>query len=70
MHDWVGIMLLIRIGDNIRSVMDKVIFEVLTGLVGRGVQKIVRNLNLALGKEVRVRELFWSVGAVGVDEEA
>lgn len=33
MHDWVGGMLLIRIGDNVRSVMDKLIFEVLIGQV-------------------------------------
>lgn len=52
MHDWVVVVLVIKIGDNIRSVMNKLIFEVLTGLVGREVQKIIRDLNLALRKEV------------------
>lgn len=40
MHDWVGTVLLIRIADNINSLMDRLIFEVLIGLVGREVQKI------------------------------
>lgn len=63
-------VLLIRIGDNIISVMNKLIFEVLTGQVGRKLQKIVRNLNLALMEEGRVGDILWSVEATGVDEKA
>lgn len=43
---------IIRIGDNMKSVMEKLIYEVLTGQVGRNLQKIVRNLNLVLMEEV------------------
>lgn len=51
-------MLFTRIPDIIRSVVDKLIFGVLTGLVGREVQKMVRNLNVALRKEVWIGEIF------------